>query len=315
MDGARLKRAYYGQHSPPPPPFSPPTRKRDYRSGMRTTPQAPPPPSPPYAFTPVLPLDVADAPPRPHILWISSGGHRTSALGCYGNDFAHSPNLDRLARGGVRFTQAHTASPVCSPSRTSVVTGVHVPVHGVYEGMGIVPHRNGVTPLFDVLNAGGYYTAMIGKTHFYPDPVVDYLEKHTGNDDMRAPGTPASEYLETYLVNRTLEFIDNVTALDAAGRWFAHLSMVSPHSPHVVPDGPWNDAYRLETLPPLDYERGDIATLPTQTRTLLGLLGREASDPPEFPGGVANMTHIDLDPLIGRLPYYRASEGGRGLGP
>jgi hypothetical protein len=68
-----------------------------------------------------------------NILFIGTDQQRTSTLNCYGNSWAHSPNIDRLARDGVRFTDAYTVTPVCSPSRTSVLTGVHVPIHGVYE--------------------------------------------------------------------------------------------------------------------------------------------------------------------------------------
>ena len=76
------------------------------------------------------------SPHKPHILLINTDQQRTDTLSCYGSPFAFSPNLDKLATAGVRFTEAHTVSPVCSPSRTSTVTGVHVPVHGIYENDG-----------------------------------------------------------------------------------------------------------------------------------------------------------------------------------
>ena len=69
----------------------------------------------------LLPAAVVQAPgKRWNILFIGTDQQRTSTLGCYGNDWAHSPNIDRLASQGVRFTDAYTVSPVCSPSRTSV---------------------------------------------------------------------------------------------------------------------------------------------------------------------------------------------------
>ena len=69
-----------------------------------------------------------------NILFIGTDQQRTSTLNCY-NDIADnfqafSPNLDRLASEGVRFTDAYTVSPVCSPSRTATLLGVHVPIHG-----------------------------------------------------------------------------------------------------------------------------------------------------------------------------------------
>ena len=83
-----------------------------------------------------LPASIGGS-PRWNILHVTSDQQRTSTLGCYGDGKsawrAHSPSIDRLASEGVRFTDAYTASPVCSPSRTSVLLGVHVPVHGIYE--------------------------------------------------------------------------------------------------------------------------------------------------------------------------------------
>ena len=235
-------------------------------------------------------------PSQPNILLISTDQQRTSTLHCYGNAFAHSPNLDKLAAQGVRFTNAHTASPVCSPSRTSVLTGVHVPVHGIYENDGH-GYRDGTTTYFDVLKAAGYRTAMIGKTHFSPVPTasIDHLDAHTGNDDMRGVDVSADDFLETYLVNQTMAWVDDHVANHSAKPWFAYLSMVSPHPPDWVPDGPWKHLYDNVTLPALDYEAGDIGAIPYQTRMLLGLLGKEGGYEPPFPGGEANLTYIDQE--------------------
>merc|ERR1719440_212929 len=170
---------------------------------------------------------------RPNILFISTDQQRTSTLGCYGSSFAHSPNLDKLANQGVRFTDAYTASPVCSPSRTSMLTGVHVPIHGILENDMVGTHRDGLTPYFDQLKKAGYHTALIGKTHFNPVPSsIDHLDAHTGNTDMRGSTISGEDFLETYLVNQTMLWIKKVSPgkggrLDTGAPWFAYLSMVS----------------------------------------------------------------------------------------
>ena len=95
----------------------------------------------------------------------------------------------------------------------------------------------------------------------------------------RRPDTDASLFLETYLVNQTMQFIDNVTArrpsnhgagtgkgtgtgkgpeTGARTPWFVYTSMVSPHPPNWVPRGPWSDVYANTTLPPINYKGGDI---------------------------------------------------------
>ena len=68
---------------------------------------------------------------RPNILWIST--HDTSAwnYGCYGDACSRTPNIDRLAAKGVPYTNAFTAGPICSPSRTSIYTGMHHDQNGL----------------------------------------------------------------------------------------------------------------------------------------------------------------------------------------
>jgi len=60
---------------------------------------------------------------RPNILFILSDDMGYGDVGCYGGKFAPTPNLDRLAREGIRFTQYYSPSPICSPSRTGTTTG------------------------------------------------------------------------------------------------------------------------------------------------------------------------------------------------
>src|SRR5687767_634221 len=63
-------------------------------------------------------------PERPNILWISAED-LSPDLGCYGDTYARTPNLDRLAREGARFTNAFAVTPVCAPSRSSIITGMY----------------------------------------------------------------------------------------------------------------------------------------------------------------------------------------------
>ena len=65
------------------------------------------------------------APTRPNIVFILADDLGWADLGCYGSDLHETPNLDRLARQGMRFTDAYSASPVCTPTRVSILTGKH----------------------------------------------------------------------------------------------------------------------------------------------------------------------------------------------
>ena len=60
---------------------------------------------------------------RPNILWICSDQQRWDTLGCYGNRFVSTPNLDRLAEQGTLFDYAYSQSPVCTPTRAGFLTG------------------------------------------------------------------------------------------------------------------------------------------------------------------------------------------------
>lgn len=91
---------------------------------------------------------------------------RLDHLSCYGAKDTYTPNIDRLAKEGVMFTSAVTASPVCAPARASMMTGRYVSDHQVWTND--VPFREGIECLPDRVNALGYRTGCFGKLHHYP---------------------------------------------------------------------------------------------------------------------------------------------------
>lgn len=126
---------------------------------------------------------------QPNILWVF-GDDLGPDLGCYGTPAVRTPHLDRLAAQGVRFTRAHTTAPVCSPSRSALITGMYQTTIGAHHHRS---HRqdgyklpDGVRPITDHFRDAGYFTANLktitpqlrasGKTdfNFTPDrPVFD----------------------------------------------------------------------------------------------------------------------------------------------
>ena len=108
---------------------------------------------------------------RPNLIVFLPDQLRPDFLSCYGADFVATPGIDSIADHGTRFTRAMSSSPVCVPARNALQTGIHPLRSGVLNnGHALRPdYRDlGVRTVADLLAADGYYTAAIGKMHFYP---------------------------------------------------------------------------------------------------------------------------------------------------
>ncbi len=99
---------------------------------------------------------------RPNLVLIVADDLGWGAVGCYGQKVIHTPNLDRLAAEGVRFTQAYAGATVCAPSRCSLLTGKHTG-HGRIRSNDEIPLRPEDLTLAEVLRRAGYRTAAVGK--------------------------------------------------------------------------------------------------------------------------------------------------------
>ena len=111
---------------------------------------------------------------QPNIVYIFSDQHRHDAMGCAGNDVVQTPTLDRLANEGLRFERTYCQSPLCMPSRASVVTGLHAHQHGITKNF--VSDFDPQWPnMMRQLQQAGYLTSNFGKTHFYHPEVLKYV--------------------------------------------------------------------------------------------------------------------------------------------
>jgi len=106
---------------------------------------------------------------KPNIVFIMADDMGYGDLGCYGAEKIPTPHVDRLAAEGVRFTDAHSSSAVCTPSRYSVMTGRYCwrtrMIRGVLGGFGAPLIEPGRTTVASLLSANGYATAAVGKWH------------------------------------------------------------------------------------------------------------------------------------------------------
>jgi arylsulfatase A-like enzyme len=113
-------------------------------------------------------LHAAEA-PKPNIIFILADDLAMGDLGCYGQKLIHTPNLDRMAAEGTRYTQAYAGTSVCAPSRASLMTGLHIghcPIRGNRDtpnGEGQMPLPAGTPTVAQMLKGVGYSTACVGK--------------------------------------------------------------------------------------------------------------------------------------------------------
>ncbi len=98
----------------------------------------------------------------PNIIFILADDLGYGDLGCYGQKKIKTPDIDRLASGGMRFTQCYAGSTVCAPSRASLMTGLHTG-HVRIRGNAAVPLRPEDVTIAEVLKSAGYATSAIGK--------------------------------------------------------------------------------------------------------------------------------------------------------
>ncbi|HYE76341.1 MAG TPA: sulfatase, partial [Blastocatellia bacterium] len=102
---------------------------------------------------------------RPNILWISTED-MSPDLGCYGDSYSMTPNIDRLAQQGMRYTNAFATAPVCAPSRSAIITGMYPTTIGSMHMRSKAVPPAGIKAFTEYLRAAGYYCTNNSKTDY-----------------------------------------------------------------------------------------------------------------------------------------------------
>ncbi|RMH05548.1 MAG: DUF4976 domain-containing protein [Planctomycetota bacterium] len=112
---------------------------------------------------------------RPNLLFIMADDHAFQAISAYDGRRTRTPNIDRIAAGGMRFDRCFVGNSICAPARATILTGLHSHANGVIDNRAVF---DGGQPTFPkMLRAAGYQTAIIGKWHLKSTPTgFDHYE-------------------------------------------------------------------------------------------------------------------------------------------
>lgn len=224
-----------------------------------------------------------------NVLYIMSDEHNPKMLGCYDHPQVKTPNLDRLAARGTRFTSAYTNSPICIPSRAAFATGRYT--HETKYWDNAMPYDGAVRGWGHRLIDEGMRVESIGKLHYrhadlptgfskqtVPMHVMDGIGQVWGSirdplPDERpsrmlneiGPGECNYNRYDMSIADEACAWLRDAGASAAdndapeARPWVLYLGFVSPHFPLVVPHE-YYDMYPLDELPPrkLDPEAGYV---------------------------------------------------------
>ena len=203
---------------------------------------------------------------RPNILIIYPDQMRADVMGCAGNTCIKTPNIDRLAVEGVRFENAFTSFPLCSPFRASLFTGKYAHSNGQFANHYPIPL--GQDFLAEILRDNGYQTGYIGKWHldggikpgFVPpgkrrlgfDHFVGFNRGHYYFGSIYYRGTEqpyhCPRYEPDYQTDHLIEFMESCTQTPDEKPFFAMICFGTPHPPVIAPPY-YQNLYSPEEVP------------------------------------------------------------------
>ena len=112
----------------------------------------------------LMPVHAAES-PRPNVVWITSEDHGPE-MGCFGDTFATTPNVDKLAARGMIYTRAWSCAPVCAPARTTLISGMYASSTGGEHMRSLVPFPKGKQMYPQLLREAGYYCSNNSKEDY-----------------------------------------------------------------------------------------------------------------------------------------------------
>ncbi|USN99712.1 MAG: sulfatase [Phycisphaeraceae bacterium] len=192
----------------------------------------------------------AEGDSRPNIIYVMSDDHGWQAISAYGSNRNKTPNIDRLAREGMRLDRFFVGNSICAPARATMLTGLHSHANGMMDNRTVFDGSQ--RTIAKMLHAAGYQTVMLGKWHLESEPTAfDYFDHVVGqgtyyNPEFRRGGLADGyeQYTETgyvtdIITDKAIDWIENRRDTDRPFLMLLH---------NKAPHRPWDPAPRHLTL-------------------------------------------------------------------
>ena len=190
---------------------------------------------------------------QPNIIYIMSDDHDADAISAYNKKFIATPNMDRIAKDGIRFTGCFVGNSICSPVRATVLTGQHSHLNGIKDNR--TPFDGSKTTLPKLLKEAGYQTVLIGKWHLHSLPTgFDYWTVLPGQGlyystrliNMNNDTIRYNEYATSLITKEALSWLKEKR--DPSKPFFLMMHHKAPHR-NWLPELKWLEAFSKKKFP------------------------------------------------------------------
>lgn len=241
---------------------------------------------------------------RPNIILIMADDLGYGHLGCYGQTLIRTPNLDRMAAEGMRFSQCYAGAPVCAPSRSALMTGLHGGHSPVRGNSGGIPLEEGDFTVAELLKSAGYHTGVFGKwglgghgtsgvpnkkgfdeffgwlhqihAHFY---YPEYLWRNDERYPLEGNNGSGGQYAHDVVVEKAIQYLRK-RAGNRETPFFLYVPLAVPHYELLVPEDSLREYRgRFPETPYNGRGRGigyplDYAAQPTPKAAIAAMIAR-----------------------------------------
>jgi arylsulfatase A-like enzyme len=250
-----------------------------------------------------------DSKKRPNIVFIMSDDHAYQAISAYSDHLIKTPNIDRIAKEGMLFSNASVTNSICAPSRATILTGKHTHINGKVDNHNLFDTTQVTFP--QLFKKAGYQTAMFGKLHFGNNPkgIDEFMilpgQGHYINPDFitKDGDTTITGYVTDIITDMSIDWLDKKR--DTENPFLLMYLHKAPHRPWWPRADKFKE-YTKKTFPLPetlfdDYSNRGTAAKTAEMNLLLDM--EYEHDSKIFPETLAEMGHVEpvVKPLQGSI--------------